>query len=159
MAADDLMLDQHHIEAALGENVRIEPTKRPSAMGSVGSLLGSTAVSTAFRSFAGMLHGESSELPIAVGSLALVFDSESKAGVTFDHVAQAAHLRTRIGECLVAVETTTGANGLVSYWGYVSLRSSILVLTLDTLDPQALSMSDFRTLVTLAAEHLEAEAA
>lgn len=158
MATADLLLNQHHIEAALGDKVLVQRSSKPSAVSAVGSLLASTALDSAFRSFAGALRAEDgTELPVAVGSLVLAFGGEPVATTTFDHVAQAAHLRTRIGECLVAVETSTGANGLVSYWGYILFKGSLVVLTLDTLDPVALPMSDFRALVTAAADLLELE--
>ena len=70
-------------------------------------------------------------------------------------VAEAAHLKTRLGQCEVAVETTSASGGLVSYWGYVYLGSQIVILTLDTVDPQAVSMTHFRSLVQAAAARLE----
>jgi hypothetical protein len=85
----------------------------------------------------------------------LRFGDDRTAGETFDRVGGAAHLRTRIGECQVAVETVTAPSGLVSYWAYVYLLRNIVILTMDTLDPQRVSMSDFRQLVTGAAERLE----
>ena len=90
--------------------------------------------------------------------LALIFDSSEKAGRTFTQVAQAAHLRTEMDGAEVAVETVTAPSGLVSYWAYVHRDSAIIILTLDTLDPQQIAMSEFRGLVVRAAERLAAEA-
>jgi hypothetical protein len=88
--------------------------------------------------------------------MVLTFDPAERASHTFDQVAQAAHLRTELEGAAVAVETVTGQQGVVSYWGYIHRGSVIIVLTLDTLDPQAVSMSEFRALVTRAAERLQA---
>jgi hypothetical protein len=45
---------------------------------------------------------------------------------------------------------------LVSYWGFVHRREVIMILAIDTLDPQHLSVSDLRALVIRAARRLEA---
>jgi hypothetical protein len=90
-----------------------------------------------------------------VGALALVLPSQTVADETFARVAAAAHLRIALGECSVAVETVTAPTGLVSYWGYIHRDRVIVVLTLDTLDPQQVSMSDFRALVTRASSRVE----
>ena len=102
--------------------------------------------------------GQESDRPIAVGALALVFDSDVKAERTFAQVADAAHVRAQVDGCAVAVETVTGAGGLVSYWGFLHRDAAIVVLTLDTVDPQYVSVADLRALVSVTAERLEAAA-
>jgi hypothetical protein len=87
----------------------------------------------------------------------LVFASADIASRTFDHVAQASHLRSELEGAQVAVETVPGANGLVSYWGYVQHGAVMAVLTLDTLAPQQVSMPEFRSLMSKSAERLASD--
>jgi hypothetical protein len=155
MTAADALLSASEVSGALGEHVRLLPGPRHAAIEPIGSILAAAANDVAYGAFSGQLVLATVERPIAVGEMILVFDSEEKAEQTFTSVAEAAHLRTSLGGSQVAVETTTVPSGLVSYWGYVFHRQSIAVLTLDTLDPHVLSMTTFRTLVTLAAGKLE----
>lgn len=121
----------------------------------LGEVLRSAAADSAYVRFTGGAIVDGDERPVTVGSLALVFDSGSKADRTFGQVAQAAHLRTEMEGASMAVETVTGAAGLVSYWGYVHRGPAIVILTLDTLDPQEISMTEFRSLVLRTAERLD----
>jgi len=147
------LLSVEDVRDALGEQVRLHPSAQHEAVRSIGSIIAAAASDAAYRSFSGQLVLAGVERPVAVGQMVLVFDAEDKAEKTFTSVAQAAHLRTRLQECQVAVETAA-TGGLVSYWGYVHRGKSIVVLTLDTLDPQVLSMTSFRSLVTGVAEKL-----
>jgi len=145
----------HDIERALGPNVRVEPVAENAAMQNIGAVAAAAAEDVAYRSFRGQIVFDDVGRQIAVGELALVFDRTAKAENTFARVADAAHLRIRLGASNVAVETVTAPNGLVSYWGYVQKDEVLLILTLDTLDPQDVSMTSFRALVTLGADRLE----
>jgi hypothetical protein len=91
--------------------------------------------------------------------MALIFDSKATATHTFDQVAAVAHLRAQLNGSDVAVETVTAPGGLISYWGFVHKDEAIVVLTLDTLDPQRVSVSDLRTLASATAKRLEAAVA
>lgn len=155
MNAAALLLESGEVGHALGPEVTVEPGREHRAMTAIGGVVAAAASDAAYCSFGGYLAPAGVRRPIAVGEMALVFDTCSTAEQTFDHVAGAAHLRTRVGDCNVAVETVTAPNGLVSYWGYLQRRDSIVVLTLDTLDPMSISMSTFRSLVTLGVERLE----
>jgi len=155
MSATRYLLPSEDIIGALGTRVRLAPSKPPAAAETRGNVLAAAAADFAYQSFAGHLASPEGPRPFAVGTMALVFDRENRAERTFRVVAEAAHLRTSIGASDVAVETVTGATGLVSYWGYVRFRAMMVVLTLDTLDPTLISMSDFRALVKLAADRLE----
>jgi hypothetical protein len=155
--ATALLPGEREIVTALGPRVQLEP---PTTTGSstVGEVLRAAAVGSAYRHFVGRLNLDDKQHPIVVGSLGLVFDTAEKAARTFEQVGQAAHLRIQLGACDVAVETVTAPNGVVSYWAFVRLGEGIVVLTLDTTDPQEISMSDFRLLVSSVAERLEAAA-
>jgi hypothetical protein len=153
--ATSLVLTNEDVRIALGESARIEPGSAAAAPTTVGQVLRAAASDSAYGRFVGVSVGEGQERPLAVGSMALIFDSGETATRTFDQVAQAAHMRTEVEGAAVAVETVTGQNGLVSYWGYLHRGAVIIVLTLDTLDPQAIAMTEFRALVVRAAERLE----
>ena len=124
----------------------------------MGEVLRSAAADSAFAQFAGRVQLDERELPMAVGMMALIFDSRAKAEQTFARVAEAAHMRTQMDGASVAVETVTAANGMVSYWGYVQRDDAIVILTLDTLDPHHLSVADLRSLVEVAADRLDGAA-
>ncbi len=158
MNFDFLLPTLSEIQVALGQNVQLSPSRQTSQVQALGDLLGTGAVETAFRSVAGVSTSEAGDLALAVATLALVFDSSDRASATFESVGHVAHLRTRLGESMVAVETVTAPSGLVSYWGYVHHSKVILLVTLDTLDPQRISMADFRAVVSAAAERLERHA-
>lgn len=151
--AADAALSLDDVRTALGDQVRLHPTERHEAVRSIGSIIAAAASDANYQSFSGQLVLAGVERPVAVGQMILVFDAVEKAERTFASVAQAAHLRTRVQECQVAVETAA-TSGLVSYWGYIHRNKTIDVLTLDTLDPQVLSMTTFRALVSVAAERL-----
>jgi hypothetical protein len=152
-----LLPNEREVMTALGPRIQVDaPTTAGSS--AVGEVLRAAAVSSAYRHFVGRLHLDDRQHALVVGSLGLIFDSAEKAERTFAQVAQAAHLRIQLGSCEVAVETVTAASGVVSYWAFVHLRESIVVLTLDTADPQEISMSDFRLLVSSVAERMESVA-
>jgi hypothetical protein len=150
-----LLLTREQILASLGHRVRLQVSKEPGKAQSMGSVVAAAAPDSAYRSYAGTVPMEDSERPIAVACMALVFDGPAKSEHTFSQVAAAAHLRTKLGDCNVAVETVTSATGLVSYWGFLQLQQCMIILTLDTVDPHTISMTDFRALVSAAAEHMQ----
>jgi hypothetical protein len=154
--AADLLLSENEVRSVLGPSVRVSAAVGQPSPESIGEVLRAAAVDSAYARFGGASSSESEERPVAVGLLALVFDSPTTAGRTFDQVSQAAHMRTEIDECSVAVETVSGAGGLVSYWGFVHRGSAIVVVTLDTVDPQTVSMTQFRSLAIATAERLAA---
>ena len=151
-----LLPGRDEIRTALGSAVDLQVSRQPGTARSIGSVIAAAARDSAFRSYAGSISIEGTDRPLAVGTMALVFHSEQAAESTFGQVAAAAHLRTRIGECNVAVETVTAASGLVSYWGYLYRRECLVIMTLDTVDPQKVSMTEFRALMTAEAERIEA---
>jgi hypothetical protein len=112
-------------------------------------------VDSAFRRFTGQVEVDGHSSPVTAGVLVLVFDSPEKAQRTFSQVGQAAHLRTEVEGCNAAVETVTSSNALVSYWGFVQREDVITVLTLDTVDPQEISVADLRSLVSAVGRRLE----
>jgi hypothetical protein len=155
MNVDALLLSSTEIQRALGPDVRLQDSSKRAQVHALGDVLGATAVETAFRSVSGVLESETGDVALAVATLALVFDSEDRASATFNSVGQVAHLRTKVGASMVAVETVTAPSGLVSYWGYVHHGQIMVIVTLDTLDPQKVSMTDFRAVVTLTADRIE----
>jgi hypothetical protein len=155
MNVDALLLSSTEIQRALGPEVRLHDSSKRAQVQALGDVLGATAVETAFRSVSGVLESETGDVALAVATLALVFDTEDRASATFNSVGQVAHLRTRVGASMVAVETVTAPSGLVSYWGYVHHGQIMVIVTLDTLDPQKISMTDFRAVVTLTADRIE----
>lgn len=155
MIADDLLLTIAEVRAALGPTVHVDVDSSASSSPAMGEVIRGAASDSSFRRFSGRAGAGGEERPLTVGMLTLVFDEPAKAGRTFDHVAQAAHLRAEVASCQVAVETVTAPSGLVSYWGYVHKAASIVIVTLDTVDPQLVSISDLRALVGLTAERLE----
>lgn len=156
MKAQALLLTPRDIQSALGPRVHVESASPAQQGGPVaGDIIRAAAMDSAYRRFTGDLTTDGTSLPIAVSVMALVFDTLDKVRRMYSQVAQAAHLRTQVQECEVAVETVTAPNGLVSYWGFVHLGKAIVIVTLDTLDPQQLSVADLRSLVTVAARKLE----
>jgi hypothetical protein len=155
MNADSLLLSTAEIQRALGPEVHLTESSKSAQVQALGDVLGATAVETAFRSVSGVLHSEIGDIALAVATLALLFDTEERASATFNSVGQVAHLRTRVGASMVAVETVTAPTGLVSYWGYVHHARVMVLVTLDTLDPQRISMTEFRAVVTLTVDRLE----
>lgn len=155
MNADSLLLSSNEIQRALGPEVRLHDSSKTAQVQALSDVLGATAIETAFRSVSGVLQSETGDVALAVATLALWFDSEERASSTFNSVGQVAHLRTKVGESMVAVETVTAPSGLVSYWGYVHYGQVLMIVTLDTLDPQKISMSDFRAVVTLTSDRME----
>lgn len=153
--AERLLLDGPEVRRALGVDARLVPAQRSEAVQSLGDVVARAAREAAYRSFAGTLEGGESTWPFAVGQMALVFDAPATAERMFELVARAGHLRTNVGRCHVAVETAASTTGVVSYWGYLQLDGWLVVVTLDTIDPQAISMSHFRTLVAAAAARVE----
>lgn len=133
-------------------------SKEHAAVKAIGNVVDRAASDAAYRSFGGHVILDEAQRPVAVGEMVLVFDVLEKATNTFSHVAEAAHLRTRLGGCEVAVETVTAASGLVSYWAFIHFQHVIAILTLDTVDPNDVSMTSFRSLVTLWLEKVESTA-
>jgi hypothetical protein len=154
--ASRLLLTREQILESLGHRVRLQVSKEPGKAQSMGSVVAAAARDSAYRSYAGAVPLEDSERPVAVACMSLIFDAAIKSERTFSQVAAAAHLRTKLGECSVAVETVTSATGLVSYWGFLQLAECMVILTLDTVDPHTISMTDFRSLVSAAAEQMQA---
>ena len=143
------------VESVLGAGASFRPATEHASLQSLGSVAAAAARDAAYRSMTGTIPLNEEPRPLAVGELVLVFDSVAKCEATFNQVAEASHLRIRLDETNVAVETVTSPNGLVSYWGYVQLLDVLLILTLDTVDPQDVSMTTFRSLVTLGAQKLQ----
>ena len=153
MRASEALLGQNEIARALGPEAHVEEDRSAAPTG-LGQVLQAAAVDSAYRRFPGRYGPDAT--PFAVGELALVFDSDATAAKTYEHVAEAAHMRTQIDGADVAVETVTAANGMVSYWGYVHLGATITVLTVDSLNPQQVSIAALRALVSQVAGRLEA---
>ena len=153
LGADRLLLTEQDIVRALGSDthVRAEADAGPSA---VGEVLRAAAVESAYRRFRGRLVVEDIERAVTISCLALVFDSEAVAESTFRQVAEAEHLRTRLEDVHVAVETVTAPSGLVSYWGYAHAGSVILVVTLDTVDPREVSVAELRSILSVLVSRL-----
>ncbi len=154
MKAASLLLEAGEIDRSLGPTLFIEPSREHSAMSAIGGVVAAAARDAAYRSFSGYVVVDGARRPVAVGEMALVFDAVAIAEKTFSGVANAAHLRTQVDGCSVAVETVTAPSGLVSYWGYLQHAEGLIVLTLDTLDPNVISMSTFRALTSLGARRL-----
>jgi len=159
LKADSLLLSVHEVRAALGSRVRLEPPKNGASSPHAGDFIKGAAADSAFRQFAGTIQVGEGTRPVSVSEMALIFDSKEKATHTFDQVAAVAHLRAQLNGSDVAVETVTAPSGLISYWGFVHKDEAIVVLTLDTLDPHRVSVSDLRTLASATAKRLEAAAA
>lgn len=155
MKVDALLLSSLEIQRALGPDVQLADSSKPAQVQALSDVLGATAIETAFHSVSGRVHSENGDIALAVATLALVFDTEKRASATFNSVGQVAHLRTKVGASMVAVETVTSSSGLVSYWGYVHHAEVMVIVTLDTLDPQRISMTEFRAVVTLTVDRLE----
>jgi hypothetical protein len=156
MKAKDLLLSMTDVQSAMGSRVLFTAPQDANSGPLGGELVKSAAVESAFRRFAGHVDVDGHSSPVTAGVLILVFDSPEKAQRTFSQVGQAAHLRTEVEGCNVAVETVTSPSGLVSYWGFVQRGDVIAILTLDTLDPQEISVADLRSLVVAAGRRLQA---
>ncbi len=155
MKAESLLLTPREVAAALGERAEILSTGTRAPEKSIGDVIRAAASDSAYRHFRGVLNVGQIERPLAAGIMALVFDAEAKAERTFAQVAQAAHLRTELDGCHVAVETVTAPSGLVSYWGFVQRGVALVIVTIDTLDPQQVSVADLRSLVAATAARLD----
>lgn len=155
MKAEALLLTPREIAAALGARTEIQSTGTQAPGQSIGEVIRAAASDSAYRHYRGVLTVGESERPLAAGIMALVFDVEAKAERTFAQVAQAAHLRTELEGCNVAVETVTAPSGLVSYWGFVQRGAALVIVTIDTLDPQHVSVADLRSLVAATAARLQ----
>lgn len=155
MNAASLLLTQDDVRFALGSAIGITAAAGNWATQPLGEVLRAAAVDSAFTRYTGgaVVNGE--DRPVAVGSMVLVFDGPETAARLFDQVGQAAHLRAEVEHVPVAVETVTAPSGLVSYWGFAHQGQVILIVTLDTLDPQEVSMSEFRSLVMRAVERMD----
>lgn len=152
-SASRLLLERDDVVLALGGNVTLLPTGER-WNGAIGEVLQAAAADSDYVRFAGSVEDGDEERPVAVGDMVLVFSSDETAARTFDVVAQASHLRSELEGAEVSVETVPGANGLVSYWGYVHRGPVISVLTLDTLAPQQIAMPEFRSLMMRAAQRI-----
>ena len=150
-----LLISAADVREALGVGVFVEVGGEPSPGQQLGTVLGAAAVATAYRSYSGRAALEDGSVPIKIGLLVLVFASAAISHKTFAQVASASHLRTKIDSLEVSVETVTAPNGLVSYWAYLHRGPILAIATLDTLDPGRVSMTEFRSLVTRFADHLE----
>lgn len=152
-SARSLLLERDDVVKALGGDVNLLPTGERWA-GAIGEVLQAAAADSDYVRYAGSVADGDEERPVAVGCMILKFANTDLASRTFDHVAQASHLRSELEGAQVAVETVPGASGLVSYWGYVHRGPVMAVLTLDTLAPQQIAMPEFRTLLSKSAERL-----
>lgn len=159
MQINSLLLSPSEIQRALGPEVQLVDSGKPAQVQALGDVLGASAIETAFRAVSGILHAEAGDIALAVATMALVFDSDERASATFNSVGQAAHLRTKVAGSMVAVETVTASSGLVSYWGYVHHGPVMVIVTLDTLDPQRVSMTEFRAVVSLTADRVDRQVA
>lgn len=155
MRAESLLFGLADVRDALGPRVQLEVARENGSSTGVGEVVRSAAADSAFRRFKGTVTLDGQSRPLAVSGLSLVFDTPAKAARTFEVVAEAAHLRTRLEGCSVAVETVTSPAGLVSYWGFLWLDEAIVIVTIDTVDPQQVSITDLRSLVMVAARRLE----
>lgn len=154
MQARDLLLSIDDVRSSMEPGVELRPSRNTVPPQAFGDLVGAVATDSAYASFAGRANGGAGEHPIAVGCLALVLPSAETATSTFSRVAEAAHIRTRVGEADVAVETVTSSTGLVSYWGFLVHGPALVIITADTLDLSSLSMTNFRALAMAAAQRL-----
>ncbi len=148
-----MLLERDDVVTALGGDVNLLPTGER-WQGAIGEVLQAAAADSDYVRYAGSVADGDEERPVAVGCMVLVFSSADIASRTFDSVAQASHLRSELEGAQVAVETVPGANGLVSYWGYVQHGPGMAVLALDTLAPQQVAMPEFRSLMSKSAEKL-----
>jgi len=159
---DDVAIDPANVlltpaetRTALGPGVFLENSRGTKQTEELGTMLKAAAVSSAFCSYAGRAQEDDTEVPVQIGLMALVFKSEHAATYMFDQVAQASHLRTKLDDVDVAVETVTASNGLVSYWSYLHLHTVLGIATVDTLDPARVSMTEFRSLVGTFSDHVK----
>lgn len=153
ISARRLLLTAEDVGVALGPDVAVRAATAQQPEGS-GQMLRAAARDSAYASLAGeTAHGSETHV-FRIGVLALVFADERQAGITFDHVAEATHLRTEIEGSRVAVETVKGAGGTVSYWGYLCREDTIVVVTLDTNAPERFTIADLRSLVQIEVQKL-----
>lgn len=152
--AEALLPSADEVRDALGSRVFVEEAGARSGAEVSGDVIKSAARDSAYRHFQGGLVGAGPEHPVAVNAMGLIFDTATRAERTFAEVAKAAHLKTQVDQCDVAVETVTGSSGLVSYWGYVQRGPALVILTVDTLDPQEVSIADLRSLVSVVTSRL-----
>ena len=155
MTASSLLLSEDDVRTALGAAIGISASHGNWAQQPLGEVLRAASIDSAYTRFTGGAVVEGEARPVAVGSMVLVFDGAETAERLFDQVGQAAHLRTEVEHVPVAVETVTAPSGLVSYWGFAHRGAIIAIVTLDTLDPQEVSMSEFRSLVMRAVERID----
>ncbi|GAC1473241.1 MAG: hypothetical protein NVS2B16_04170 [Chloroflexota bacterium] len=150
-----LLLGERELALALGPRLlgAAEDTTLEAPV--IGDVLRAVALDSAYRRYRGRVMVQDAERPVTISMLALVFDAATTAQRTFSNVAQAAHLRTQLDDVGVAVETVTAPSGLVSYWGYMHRDETIIILTLDTIDPGDISVADLRSLLTVAVQRLE----
>jgi hypothetical protein len=152
---DGLLLGAGEVRDALGPGVFVEVGEANTPVQHLGTVLGAAAIASSYRSYSGRAAGDDLSIPIKIGLMSLVFADTAIAQRTFGQVANASHLRTKLGLIDVSVETVTASSGLVSYWGYLFLGRVLTIATLDTLDPTRISMTEFRSLVTRLADHIE----
>lgn len=154
LRAGALLPTLDEVQKALGPAVHVE-SPSGQTIGGLGDVIRSAAVDSGFRRFSGQMTQGDQTAPIAVSALALVFASRDIASRMYSHVAEAAHLRIQLSGCDVAVETVSSKRDVVSYWGFLHRDQVIVVLTLDTLDVQPVSIADLRSLVLATADKLE----
>ncbi|HZU13620.1 MAG TPA: hypothetical protein VFB58_12340 [Chloroflexota bacterium] len=154
MDPETLLLTEEDVRQSLPQVLYVRPGP-PGGQYPAGDVLRAAAAASAYRRLDVVVGVGGEERPVTVSALALIFPSAARAEHTFRQVAEAAHLRTDVEGVRVAVETVTAANGLVSYWAFITQGPVILVLTVDTLNPQEISMSEFRQLVLRAGETLK----
>ncbi|HLJ68182.1 MAG TPA: hypothetical protein VKX16_12565 [Chloroflexota bacterium] len=157
MEPDDLLLDRAAVSSALGDRARLDPDRDPSAPPAhrLGSLVSAAALKSAYRTFSGFAQVDEAPTPLAVSEMALLFGSPERSANMFAQIAHAAHLRTTVAGIDVAVETVTSPAGLASYWGFLQRGDGLIILTLDTMSPEEISLSDFRLLVAAAADRMD----
>lgn len=155
MRAENLLLDSSEVGEALRARMTASSPARTGAVSGISGVLQAAAVDSAYRRYTGVVQADEEALPASVTIMALVFDGPELASRTFGVVAEAAHMRTQVNGSDVAVETVSSPQGLVSYWGFVHRDEAIVVIALDTLDPQRLSIADLRTLVGLETLRLD----
>lgn len=154
LRADHLLLTLEEVQEAMGPAAHLEQSSVRTS-GGMGEMIRSAAADSSFRRFNGHVHHGNHAAPVAISAMALLFDSCDTASRTYAQVAEAAHLRTQISGTDVAVETVSSQRDVVSYWGFLYRHRVILVLTLDTLDVQQVSIGDLRSLVLTAADKME----
>ncbi|MGH2447072.1 MAG: hypothetical protein ACRDFS_00485 [Chloroflexota bacterium] len=151
MKAAALLLSLDDVRDVLPPGSTLARTDEPAPSGSVGEVLRAAATDSVYRRFRGQLPDGSL---VTIAELGVILGSTQVAAHTFEQVVKAAHLHTELDGASVAVETVTAPSGLVSYWGFVHAGQAIVILTIDTLDPQRVSIAALRSLASLAAQKL-----